>query len=58
MVKKLEENLEEISIEQNNSEDFTRPELLFKSDNSIYKGSWKNYWNKEGYDIFIDSKGK
>ena len=43
VVKKLEENLEEISIEKNNSECFTRPEWLFKSDNSIYKSSWNNY---------------
>ena len=58
VVKKLEENLEEISIESNkNNECFTRPALRFKSDNSIYKGSWNNYGYKEGFGIFIDSKG-
>ena len=36
---------------------FIRPALMFTKDNSIYKGSWNFQGKKEGYGIFIDSKG-
>ena len=59
VVKKLEESLDEISIDSKNNqtECFTRPTLLFKNDNSIYKGSWNAHGKKEGFGIFLDSKG-
>ena len=59
IVKKLEQTLDEISLEVNNNniDCFTRPALLFKEDNSIYKGSWNSQGKKEGFGIFLDSKG-
>ena len=57
-IKNLEEGLEQISaITYNNSQCFKRPALRFKSDNSIYKGSWNSNGQKEGFGIFLDSLG-
>ena len=58
-IKKIEEHLDDMSIESNENNDicFTRPALLFKKDNSIYKGSWNFQGKKEGFGTFIDSKG-
>ena len=58
VVRKFEETLDEISIDSFHKTDcFTRPALLFKNDNSIYKGSWNSKGLKEGFGTFIDSKG-
>ena len=58
---KHEENLEKFSFKDSNKnkymECFTRPALLFKTDKSIYKGSWNFQGKKEGFGIFFDSKG-
>ena len=59
VIKKIEEHLDDMSIESNeNSYNcFIRPALLFKKDNSIYKGSWNFQGKKEGFGTFIDAKG-
>ena len=59
---KNEENLEKFPFYNNsnknkNIECFIRPALLFKSDKTIYKGSWNFQGKKEGFGIFFDSKG-
>jgi hypothetical protein len=58
-IKQIEEHLDDMSIESNENNDicFIRPALLFKKDNSIYKGSWNFHGKKEGFGTFIDSKG-
>ena len=57
-IRNLEDGLDQISvITNNNCQCFKRPALKFKSDNSIYKGSWNVNGQKEGFGIFLDSKG-
>ena len=57
-IRNLEDGLEQISvITNNNNLCFKRPALKFKSDNSIYKGSWNVKGQKEGFGVFLDSKG-
>ena len=57
-IRNLEDGLEQISaITDNNFQCFKRPALKFKSDNSIYKGSWNVKGQKEGFGVFLDSKG-
>ena len=61
-IKQWEEDLEEIPFESLYNEKFNdtcfiRPGLLFKKDNSLYKGSWNIQGKKEGFGIFMDSKG-
>ena len=59
IINKLEESLDKISIKSSNNfiKCFARPPLLFKSDKSLYKGSWNFKGQKEGFGIFIDSQG-
>ena len=60
IITKLEENLEQFSLNDTKNkyvECFTRPPLLFKNDNTIYKGSWNFQGKKEGLGIFYDSNG-
>lgn len=58
VIKKMEENLDDLSTDSNSNKNyFIRPALLFKKDNSIYKGSWNFKGKKEGLGTFIDSKG-
>ena len=58
IIKKFEHSLDEISVNSNYPKKiFSRPALLFKKDNSIYKGSWNFQGKKEGFGIFLDSKG-
>ena len=60
IIKKIEEDLNEMSFNSNNNKKkdcFIRPALLFKNDNSIYKGSWNSNGKKEGFGIFIDNIG-
>ena len=62
VITKLEENFEKFpsKIGSNKNkyiECFTRPALLFKKDNTIYKGSWNFQGKKEGFGIFYDSNG-
>ena len=59
IIKNLEESLEDISIcsKNNNEICFARPALLFKKDNTIYKGSWNSGYKKDGFGIFFDSNG-
>ena len=68
IIKKLEANINKnynnFNINDNNNDNiklkekcFVFPALLFKKDKSIYKGSWNFQGKKEGFGIFIDSKG-
>ena len=68
IIKKLETNINKnynnFNINDNNNDNiklkekcFVFPALLFKKDKSIYKGSWNFQGKKEGFGIFIDSKG-
>ena len=58
IIKDIERNLEpfESNFKRNN-DFFERPPLLFKNDNSIYKGTWNIKGEKSGFGIFIDSQG-
>ena len=59
IIKEIENNLEEFNInsEYSNNINFERPPLLFKSDNSVYKGSWNKNGEKDGFGIFFDKQG-
>ena len=67
IIKKIEENINNnynnfnIDCNSDNTKSkekcFTLPALLFKKDKSIYKGSWNFKGKKEGFGIYIDSKG-
>ena len=58
VIKELERSLDEITVNSSHhNKCFSRPALLFKKDNSIYKGSWNFQGKKEGFGIFLDSKG-
>ncbi len=60
-VKKFEEYVDENFCENIENKKFkntfSKPPLLFKTDKSIYKGSFNFQGKKEGFGIFIDSLG-
>ena len=58
IIKEIENNLEKFENNfKNNSNSFERPPLLFKKDNSLYKGFWNSKGEKNGFGIFLDSQG-
>jgi hypothetical protein len=57
IIKEIEKNLKEFSIDSKSSNNFERPPLLFKNNNSKYKGFWNKEGKKSGFGIFYDSSG-